>query len=228
MTTVKTVLVIDTAFAAINIGLYSTETGVIAQDLVRTDRGQAEMLVPKIQALLESSGLDYSAIDLIAVTVGPGSFTGLRVGIATARGFGLALNRPVQGVCTLDALAKTWRLDHGPADVNVVIDTRRDDVFHVRYSAKQDFIAEDDIVILSANEVQQISGNIIGDGVRIIGGTPMHDIPSITAISLCALDVTGNTSHPQHMKSEPLYARNAEVSQSKRVGRIPLDPLIVK
>lgn len=68
-------------------------------------RGQAERLVPMIDAVLAEAGLAYGALDALAVTTGPGGFTGVRLGLATARGLALALERPLIGVSSFEALA---------------------------------------------------------------------------------------------------------------------------
>jgi len=68
-----------------------------------TKRGHAEALMPLIARVMKASGIAFSGLDRIAVTTGPGSFTGLRVGLSAARGIALAADRPVVGVCRLDS-----------------------------------------------------------------------------------------------------------------------------
>jgi len=68
-------------------------------------RGHAEALMPMIAAVMTAAGMEFAALDRIAVTVGPGSFTGLRVGVAAARGIALATGKPAVGLTTLAALA---------------------------------------------------------------------------------------------------------------------------
>jgi tRNA threonylcarbamoyl adenosine modification protein YeaZ len=78
---------------------------ILAGATERIVRGHAERLMPMIEAALDQSGLSFGDIDRIAVTIGPGSFTGVRVGVAAGRGLGLALGIPVLGIGTLHALA---------------------------------------------------------------------------------------------------------------------------
>ena len=78
----------------------------------------------------------WREVDLLAVGLGPGSFTGLRIGIATARGLGASLGLPVAGVCTLDALGRGMAEDGGGEDQLAVFDARRGEVFAALYSPR--------------------------------------------------------------------------------------------
>jgi tRNA threonylcarbamoyladenosine biosynthesis protein TsaB len=87
-------------------------------------RGHQERLAPLVQELMAEAAIAFAALDRIGVTRGPGSFTGLRVGLAFAKGLGFALGRPVVGVGMLEALATG-----APGTVAAVIDARRDQVY---------------------------------------------------------------------------------------------------
>lgn len=93
-------------------------------------RGHAEALVPMVRDLAEAVGVALTELDLIAVTRGPGSFTGVRTGIAAARGFAIASGAPAIGVSSLQAVARgaLWR-STGTSPVLCVLDTRRADYF---------------------------------------------------------------------------------------------------
>jgi tRNA threonylcarbamoyl adenosine modification protein YeaZ len=100
------VLAIDTALAACSAAVLDTGTGVLrARESLPMQRGHAESLMPMLARLMEEAGLSFRELDRVAVTTGPGSFTGLRVGIAAARGIALAAARPAVGVSTLAAFA---------------------------------------------------------------------------------------------------------------------------
>jgi tRNA threonylcarbamoyladenosine biosynthesis protein TsaB len=119
------VLALDTCLAACSVALRRDgETlGVLSEP---TARGHQERLAPMTRDLMSAAGLEFGALDRIGVTVGPGSFTGLRVGLAFAKGLAFALRRPCVGVGTLEALAAGLD-DAGPRAA--VIDAGRGRVY---------------------------------------------------------------------------------------------------
>jgi tRNA threonylcarbamoyladenosine biosynthesis protein TsaB len=98
------ILAVDTALGACSAALIANGV-VLAREHRTMIRGHAEALAPMVQALMRSAGVEFSDLDRIGVTTGPGTFTGQRVGLAFARALGLALNKPVVGTTTLDAMA---------------------------------------------------------------------------------------------------------------------------
>jgi tRNA threonylcarbamoyladenosine biosynthesis protein TsaB len=118
------VLALDTALAACSAAVLRDGV-VLAQRAEPMDRGHQERLAPLVAEVVAEAKLPFAAIDRLAVTVGPGSFTGLRVGIAFAKGLSLALDRPCAGIGTLGALAASG----GPGFVAAAIDARRGQVY---------------------------------------------------------------------------------------------------
>ena len=94
-------------------------------------KGQAERLMPLLEEMLAAQGLDWRDLDAIAVGVGPGNFTGVRISVSAARGLALALKIPAIGVSTLEALA-----EGAPRPVTVVMDARRDEVYAQEFTAE--------------------------------------------------------------------------------------------
>lgn len=125
------ILAFDTTVAACSVALWRDgETLARARSVM--DQGQAEALMPMIEDVMRQSGLAYAALDRIAVTVGPGSFTGVRVGLAAARGLGLAAGKPVIGIMTTEALAHAVPVgERKPADARILsaVDTKRGDIY---------------------------------------------------------------------------------------------------
>src|SRR6476661_4799128 len=124
------ILAIDTALDACAAGVLDTDAGrLIAQESQPMKRGHAEALMPLIARVIQQSGIAFAALDRIAVTTGPGSFTGLRVGLSAARGIALAANKPVVGVTTLTAYAAPVVSQNAEQAVISAIDARHDQVY---------------------------------------------------------------------------------------------------
>jgi tRNA threonylcarbamoyl adenosine modification protein YeaZ len=124
------VLAIDTALETCSAAVLDTEQGGIsARESLPMVRGHAEALLPLIARVMDSAGLEFAALDRIAVTTGPGSFTGLRVGIAAARGIALAAGKPAVGLSTLAAYAAPLIAADDTVPVVAVIDARHDHVY---------------------------------------------------------------------------------------------------
>jgi tRNA threonylcarbamoyladenosine biosynthesis protein TsaB len=124
------VLAIDTALEACSAAILDTERAEMAASRsVPMTRGHAEALMPLIATVMREAHIEFGALDRIAVTVGPGSFTGLRVGVAAARGIALATGKPAVGLTTLAALAAPfWAADEAET-VLAVINARHDRVY---------------------------------------------------------------------------------------------------
>ena len=133
--TMPPLLAIDCAGPACSVAL-AVAGDIEASRSVRLARGHAEVLMPLIADVLSESGAAFRDIGCFAVTVGPGSFTGIRTAIATARGLALALSRPLVGVATFEAVAVGARLAaaQSGADCLVLLDTRRADLYAQRFA----------------------------------------------------------------------------------------------
>jgi tRNA threonylcarbamoyl adenosine modification protein YeaZ len=124
------VLAIDTALEACSAAVLDTERGEItAHESLPMVRGHAEALIPLIARVMDHALIGFSALDRIAVTTGPGSFTGLRVGISAARGIALASGKPTVGLSTLAAYAAPLIAADDTLPVVVAIDARHDHVY---------------------------------------------------------------------------------------------------
>jgi tRNA threonylcarbamoyladenosine biosynthesis protein TsaB len=127
-------LAIDTALAACSAAVFDTIHrgvigGIVASESIAMTRGHAEALMPLIARVMQASGLTFPDLDRIVVTTGPGSFTGLRVGIAAARGLGVAIARPVVGISTLSAYAAPYLGADSASPVIAAVDARHAHVY---------------------------------------------------------------------------------------------------
>jgi tRNA threonylcarbamoyladenosine biosynthesis protein TsaB len=124
------ILGLDTATSCGSIGIIDDDE-VVAEYALRREETLSARLLPAIQALLAEARLDLHEIDGIAVSLGPGSFTGLRVGLSAVKGLALAAERPVAGVPTLDALASN--LPFTPYQLCPVLDARKGQIYAALY-----------------------------------------------------------------------------------------------
>jgi tRNA threonylcarbamoyladenosine biosynthesis protein TsaB len=124
------VLAIDTALAACSAAILDTEQGgILASESLPMMRGHAEALVPLLQRVMNQARLTFPELDRLAVTTGPGSFTGLRVGIAAARAIALAAGKPSVGLSTLHAYAAPHMAAEDKFPIIAAIDARHEQVY---------------------------------------------------------------------------------------------------
>ena len=160
------VLGLDTCLNACSVAVLEGEV-VLAHESEAMARGHQERLALLAQAVMAEAGLAFDRLDRIAATVGPGSFTGLRVGVAFAKGLASALSIPAVGVGTLEALAAEAK---GLAAA--VIDARRDQVYLQVFEDGQALMAPDGLGIGTA--LARIAELAMGRDVTLIGsGAPL-------------------------------------------------------
>jgi tRNA threonylcarbamoyl adenosine modification protein YeaZ len=123
------VLALDTALAACSAAVLDSQRGLLASKSIPMLRGHAEALLPVVEQVMDAAGVVFSSLDRIAVTVGPGSFTGLRVGVSAARGIALAASKPAVGVTTLAAFAAPAQVEMPILPVLAVVDARHAQVY---------------------------------------------------------------------------------------------------
>ncbi len=119
------VLALDAAGGACSAALWR-DGRVVARRFAEMEHGQAEALIPMVQAVMAEAGMGYATLDLIAVSTGPGSYTGVRVGIASARSIASASGKPLSGVSSFDCI-RAGVTESGP--LLVALETRRSDLY---------------------------------------------------------------------------------------------------
>jgi tRNA threonylcarbamoyladenosine biosynthesis protein TsaB len=124
------ILAIDTSSETVSIALIEDQT-IRAEFFLNTGLNHSRILLPTIQHIYNMAALTIDTTDLFACTVGPGSFTGLRIGVGTIKGMALATNKPIIGVSTLEALASN--VQGVSANICPIIDARRGQVYAAIY-----------------------------------------------------------------------------------------------
>lgn len=174
-------------------------------------RGQAEFLVPLIDSALKEAGIDYKDLHRIGIVVGPGSFTGLRVGLATARGYGLALDIPVVGISAFELYS---RAAEGTDKVLVALDTQRDDCFSIGYEGDKIWLPP---MVRDSATLQQIIGQVqpvlIGDALHMLDAV-REQIVSDEALAESLLNLTIE-ANPAEQPPEPYYLRAPDIGGVK-------------
>jgi tRNA threonylcarbamoyladenosine biosynthesis protein TsaB len=200
------ILGLDTALAACSVAV--TRDGevlaVLSEPMLR---GHQERLAPMAQALMAAAGLPFAALDRVGVTVGPGSFTGLRVGLAFAKGLGLALGRPCVGVGTLEALAAS---EPGPGLTAAVVDAKRGQVYLQAFDGGAAVMAPD--VLPAATAAARLAELWRGGPLRLVGpGAPLLAgiAPEAVVIESAAPDPTAvcALAAGRTAPARPLYLR---------------------
>lgn len=200
-------LALDTATPAVTVALHDG-TATLAASTVLGARRHGELLAPGVSAILARAGAAPGELARIAVGVGPGPYTGLRVGLVTARTFGFALGVPVYGVCTLDVLAHECRLGESPAGAFLVAtDARRGEVYWARYA--ESGCRDGDPAVAKPDEIDAGELPTVGEGAVLYpqafpGGRP----PTYPSASFLARLVTERLAAGEPLPDpEPMYLR---------------------
>lgn len=210
------ILAIDTALNACAAAVLDTDSGqLIAQESLAMQRGHAEALMPLIGRVMEASGVSFAALDRIAVTTGPGSFTGLRVGISAARGLALAAERPAVGVTTLSAYAAGIVGRNGDEPILSAIDARHDHIyFQIVAGDGSEFVRPKVAPIDEAITACRIGApHLVGNAAGILADRWPKDAPApITVDPQAAPDIAwvawlGAAADPESAPPRPFYLR---------------------
>jgi len=182
------ILGLDTALGACSVAVVA-DGRVLAHEHRDMVRGHAEALAPMVEALMHQSGLGFAALDRIAVTTGPGTFTGQRVGLAFARALRVALNKPAVGVTTLDAMAAE-ALQKQPCPWAIAAaDAKRGEIYLGMRAADGTILMEPELIALDAF-LTRIAGfaNIHGRSVALAGTAAETIAPLLAQAGLQPID----------------------------------------
>jgi tRNA threonylcarbamoyladenosine biosynthesis protein TsaB len=217
------ILAIDTALDACAAAVLDTAGGVIAQESQPMKRGHAEALMPLIARVMKASGVAFAALDRIAATTGPGSFTGLRVGLSAARGIALAAGKPVVGVTTLTAFAAPVVSETSEHPVISAIDARHDHVyFQMLGGDGRSLIKAKVAPIAEALDAARFgTPHLIGNAAKILADRWPADAPAPFRIDQqAAPDIAwvawlGAAVNPESSPARPYYLRAPDAKPPK-------------
>ena len=217
------VLAIDTALDACAAGILDTDDGrLIAQETLPMKRGHAEALMPLIARVIESAGIGFTALDRVASTAGPGSFTGLRVGLSAA-------NKPVVGVTTLAAFAAPVIGEDRKAPVISAIDARHDQVYFQAMSGDGAALIQPRVAPVAEALAASRFGapHLVGNAARLLADRwPAHAPPPVAVNQQAAPDIAwvawlGAAVSPDAAPPRPYYLRAPD---ARPAGDVLLKP----
>lgn len=222
------VLAIDTSTNIGAIGLYDDKKGVVGEITLNVKQNHSAITMTVLDTLLNLSGVKKEEIDKIAVSIGPGSFTGIRIGVGLAKGLAYALKTSIVGVNELDLLAEGY---NGEKDVVAMLDARKERVFFGKYKKvngkfqlQGEYGAEELREILKDIETETV---FIGDGALayekiikeelgekgiILGKS--QNIPKISLLAEISLEREDNL-----FTLEPYYVTKSQAEREKELQK---------
>jgi tRNA threonylcarbamoyladenosine biosynthesis protein TsaB len=221
----------DTSTVGCSAALWRDD-GIVSRDGAAMARGQSEALVPMIKGVMSDAQAEFKDLDALAVTIGPGAFTGLRIGLAAARGMALALSVPCLSVTTLEALA--YSVDPSIRSGNTiltVLDSKRADIYTQAFGPdlspliQASALAMEEIfeflpegpVVIAGDVADQVAAELNIGGVKttLAPGLGIPDAAIVAEIAASRWNPEQELSSP-----EPLYLRPPDAKIPKDGGRL--------
>jgi tRNA threonylcarbamoyl adenosine modification protein YeaZ len=226
------VLAIDTALGACAAALFdSASAKLIANESLAMTRGHAEALMPLIARIMAKAKTKFGEVDRIAVTIGPGSFTGLRVGISAARGIALASGKPAVGVSTLAAFAAPHVASKEKAAIVAAIEASHGNVYlHAFAAGGQTMLAP---CLATIEQAVQAAGRapvcLVGSAAESIAAawpldlSPPRLVQNRSAPDIASVARLGAVAQDTGVPPKPLYLR-APGARPQDAARVSLRP----
>jgi tRNA threonylcarbamoyl adenosine modification protein YeaZ len=223
------VLAIDTALEACSAAVLDLERGgIVASETIPMVRGHAEALMPLIARVMDLAEAEFAGLDRISVTTGPGSFTGLRVGISAARGLALASGKPAIGLSTLSGFAAPHIAEDDTSNVVVAIDARHDHVYLQIFGTNGRTIVAPRIAPLreAVRAAMTAPARLVGSGANLLAAVwPKNAEQPLLIEQRSAPDIAwiarlGAAAADGYASPKPLYLR-APDAQPQDAARLP-------
>lgn len=215
------ILCIDTALQLGSVSL-SKDGKCIAVKYSDEQQAHASFLQPAIQSIMETADLPLTALDGVAVSNGPGSYTGLRVGLASAKGLCFALNIPLITISTLEVMAMAIKQQMGaqiiPHFLCPMIDARRMEVFTAVYNDKMEVVVSAAAVVLQPDFLHELiakhtiyfAGNGVNKFKELVSMTNavyIENLETVNALSVLAAQYFQQNNFANLMLAEPFYCK---------------------
>lgn len=232
----KTLLAIDTATSGCSVCVWRANQGegqVLAQESLAMARGQAQELMVMVDRVLVQAGVEPADLSAVAVTRGPGAFTGLRIALATAKGFALAVGVPCVGVTTLEAIAAAVPSEERAGTfVLTCVESKREDLYVQLFDA--DLAPLSEPMACNAQALQDLVGTGIGSGAPLVlvgdAAQRAHDMLQSSDATLSDANPLPNPAHIARIAAarlgdnppmpQPLYLRPPDAKLPKNQGRL--------
>lgn len=226
------ILAFDTSMGACSAAVLDTEKSMLAEACIPMERGHAEALAPMISDVMNRSGLSFSSVDRIAVTTGPGTFTGVRIGLAMAQGLGLARQTPTLGLDSLSAIAAG---EEKPSPLLVVSDARNDEVYaalfdehrnvlrppHVSTVSMAAIDVPPDTMVLGTAAEAVIAASQRAELVRSAAG----DLPVASRfIHLAVTSSVGGRLSPLYLRAPDVKPQTIPLRKVQEIAFVPAGP----
>ncbi len=222
------ILAFDTASDRASLALLEGPE-VVAELRLQAHQRHSELLLSSVDFLLDRMGWQIGELGLVAVGIGPGSFTGIRIGIATALGIAQSLSIPLAGISGLDAIA--YQIAAYTDRLAVILDAQREQVFYAEYQAingrirpigKPRLLSRLDLEPLLAQGRLCIAGDVTPYATKV-SHTEQRDRPRLLAVDLFLAPAIGRLAWSskrtwrsgKYLKCEPLYIRPPDAFKNK-------------
>lgn len=222
------ILGLDTATQVCSVAV-ATEDKLLAEITVNTKKTHSERLMPYISQLLEMAGLKKDELTGIAVSIGPGSFTGLRIGLATAKAMSYALTLPIVGLSTLEAMA--WGCPLPNAVVSPMLDAQKGNVYQgvyvwqdeqlktlisprvVAFKAALEELATDERLVTVLGEGAEMYKKMEQKYDHVLLPLAHISLPRAASVAIRGAQLLGQGIHHEVSSLEPLYIRRSEAEE---------------
>ena len=204
------ILALDTTQAACSVAVYDSACGcILASEFEPMQRGHAEALPAMIQRVMKTAELDFSGIDRLAVTNGPGTFSGVRIGLAAARGLALALDLPLAAAGSLETVAAGVRCDKD-TPVLAAFDARRGEIYAQSFSGGK---AVSDPQLIKLED----AGQLAGSAKTLVAGTASE-----------MLAERFDNLEPSGAEPLPDACNTARLAAGRKAGSAPVAPVYLR